>query len=89
MNFILCEGSNLSYLICQNSDTNECWTLIMHRYTFSFIDWTPPFIRLVGMKIQLLPEKKAIEKLEEYAKDTGVRGSEIREFLKRYKELPF
>lgn len=89
MNFILCTKSYISYLICQNSDTNECWTLIIQKYNFIFLDWTPPFIKLVDTKVKLLPDKKAIKMLEEYAAKESIWKTDIKKFLENYKELPF
>ena len=89
MNFILCEKSYVSYLICQNSDTNECWTLMIQKYHFTFLDWTPPFIYLVDATIKLLQDKDAIKMLEEYAAKNSSCKTEIEKFLEHYKELPF
>lgn len=89
MDFILCENSILKYLICQNISTKECWMLTAWRHTFAFSDWTPPFSKLANMKIKLLSGKEAIEMLEEYASGSSIHASRVREFIERYKQLPF
>lgn len=94
MDFILCENSILKYLICQNTSTKECWMLTAWKHAFVFSNWTPPFSKLVNMKMTLLPEKKAIEMLEEYASGSGsqtasIQAARIKEFIEHYKQLPF
>ena len=88
MNFVIAERYGLMYLIIENVYPMECFTLTVQPYRWMFDEWRPAFASLSGMKVKTISDKEGLEILQRYADDSVV-GCRIKDFIERYKALPF
>lgn len=88
MDCVLFERDGAKFLVIEDSYTRECWTLLMHRYTYLFSEGRPLFKELARTRSRYVEDKEAISLLEKYD-NNSVHSGNIHELIERLKVMPF